>query len=73
MIGRQWGTFRNIPVGNFLPFCNVFELQPNKGIKMEECAKHARFEKAIKICLNFMKFSSQAESNEGMVSEPRGE
>ena len=25
---------------------------------MEECAKHARFEKTIKICLNFIKFSS---------------
>ena len=38
VIGRQWGAFGNIAGGNFLPIC---DLQPNKGIKMEEYAKYA--------------------------------
>ena len=58
LIFRDWTTMGNVQKHYSLPFCNVFELQPNKGTKMEECAKHARFEKTIKICLNFMKFSS---------------
>ena len=49
VIGRQWGTLENIPGASFLPICDVFELQPNKGIKMKECAKDAKFVKTMKI------------------------